>query len=699
MSYVPVNLPLYVSAYAGAVSGMGFSDRVVSDTVQNDYTGLAMTAAAWAESFDQAWNNASTANTLQLQEAMGMSYGVWSQRAPQAVSDFLFSTTYDSETAALVSAIHAIDAYLTSQGITPPDPGGGGGSGTVTSVSAGPGISITGTPTITPIVNNTGVLSVTAGTNITITGTASNPVINSSNPGGTLTGITAGTGISVTGSAPSPTVSNTGVLTVTAGTNVTITGTSANPVINAAAATVNVASPGFTVPLVGSTVSIPVNESGPIDSPGGFLSVVIGGVANFFGIVSIPDSTHVLVVNLGGNTAIAGTAVTAGTVVTLASPYNPWAGDLLGSSAFNQYVGSLSGAMGFGGKLPTHMQAFQFDANQMAVGMGQDETTSVRGNPILFYSQQSAASSGYQGGDVRAVLGDCDFTAGGFPTFQVAFGSPLMPVFAVGPNNQDGLTGIWLFAPDSNKNVLTEAPIFVAGPSYVQWLSPAGGDFYMQTASGSNILHYDAVHNNWYIGVNVTSPSGQGVFAYATATSAPTRAAPPIGGFDIWGNDTSGNVSVMDSTGTVVAISPKIAGAPADQAQYTQKYTEYGTVAATGGTVTLNVPINPSLIPSTALTTVYRFTAAVKITVAGSGDTVGDGFSEILTAAFGCNGTTVTQLGTTTTSFSGSTASLATSTFALSISGLNVVATLTVNVGTGTLGTAICTITAEELRN
>jgi hypothetical protein len=60
-------------------------------------------------------------------------------------------------------------------------------------VSAGPGISISGSPTVNPTVNNTGVLSVMAGTNITIGGTAQNPIINASGGAG-ATGATGAQG-------------------------------------------------------------------------------------------------------------------------------------------------------------------------------------------------------------------------------------------------------------------------------------------------------------------------------------------------------------------------------------------------------------------------------------------------------------------------------------------------------------------------
>lgn len=92
-------------------------------------------------------------------------------------------------------------------------PAGEGGGG-IETIVAGTGIAVDNTDPDNPIVSNTGVLSVTAGTNVSITGTAANPIINSSNPGGTVTAVSVATangfaGSSSGGATPQLTLSTT----------------------------------------------------------------------------------------------------------------------------------------------------------------------------------------------------------------------------------------------------------------------------------------------------------------------------------------------------------------------------------------------------------------------------------------------------------------------------------------------------------
>lgn len=130
MSYSPINVNMYLAAYAGALSGMNASGRVPTNASALTYVQFAAIAGAWAQSFDAAWNSAEPANVLQEQLAQRLSGDTWLNRAPQPADFTLDSATYDSLTASLVAMITASDTYMTSEGIVVP-PGGGSGGGNV----------------------------------------------------------------------------------------------------------------------------------------------------------------------------------------------------------------------------------------------------------------------------------------------------------------------------------------------------------------------------------------------------------------------------------------------------------------------------------------------------------------------------------------------------------------------------------------
>lgn len=124
-------------------------------------------------------------------------------------------------------------------------PSGEGGGG-IESIVAGAGISVDNTDPDNPVVSNTGVLSVSAGSNVTITGTAQNPIINSSNPGGTVTAVSVASangfaGSSSGGATPQLTLSTTVNAPILAGNGTAIaaattTGTGTTAVLSASPA-------------------------------------------------------------------------------------------------------------------------------------------------------------------------------------------------------------------------------------------------------------------------------------------------------------------------------------------------------------------------------------------------------------------------------------------------------------------------------
>jgi hypothetical protein len=124
-----------------------------------------------------------------------------------------------------------------------------------------------------------------------------------------------------------------------------------------------------------------------------------------------------------------------------------------------------------------------------------------------------------------------------------------------------------------------------------------------------------------------------------------------------------------------------------------------GRVVATGGTVVLNVPLATS-----GTTGTFTFTGLIRV-VTASVASVGDSFSITYRGTWKNVGGTVSLVtsltgavsNTTTLPLAGaSDASLTTSTLVFSVSGTNIVATLTANVATGTLTAADCTIDVVE---
>ncbi len=121
MAYVPFNLSVYVAAYAGAIAGMGASDRVPSSTVVSSYAGLSATAGAYAQAFDTAWGTV-RANTLDLASIQEMTAGAWEGRAPVPNAQNFSPTIHVPLVVALIAAIKSSQAYVAHQGIVPSAP-------------------------------------------------------------------------------------------------------------------------------------------------------------------------------------------------------------------------------------------------------------------------------------------------------------------------------------------------------------------------------------------------------------------------------------------------------------------------------------------------------------------------------------------------------------------------------------------------
>jgi hypothetical protein len=124
MAYVPNNPAMYVAAYAGALAGMGASDRFPTDPVPAHYNTLASIAGAYAETFDTLWALSPT-STLDIEACQELSEVAWQDRAPQSIPPVFILIEL---CLALIAMIRAAEAYFASQGIVPPLPPSGGGA-------------------------------------------------------------------------------------------------------------------------------------------------------------------------------------------------------------------------------------------------------------------------------------------------------------------------------------------------------------------------------------------------------------------------------------------------------------------------------------------------------------------------------------------------------------------------------------------
>ncbi len=126
MTYSPINTQAYVSAYAGAIAGMGVSGWIVNPAA-GDYARVSGIAGAFAEAFDLVWNNGATLNGLQSQSIQTICQNEFSGRGPGSLDNatLALASNWTIPAAACAALVLEGDAYFAGQGITPPTPGGG----------------------------------------------------------------------------------------------------------------------------------------------------------------------------------------------------------------------------------------------------------------------------------------------------------------------------------------------------------------------------------------------------------------------------------------------------------------------------------------------------------------------------------------------------------------------------------------------
>lgn len=117
MSYTPINIPVYIAAYCGALAGMGASNRVPSSPDSVSYDALADEASGFAQAFDTVWNDASYASDLQSQAIQSLCQSAWQERTPP--NSALFETTgpYTTLATALIAMVVAADENFSGNSI------------------------------------------------------------------------------------------------------------------------------------------------------------------------------------------------------------------------------------------------------------------------------------------------------------------------------------------------------------------------------------------------------------------------------------------------------------------------------------------------------------------------------------------------------------------------------------------------------
>lgn len=116
MSYSPNNEPEFLTAFAGALSGIGVAGRPILSTDSGDYSGSAASAFAFAIEFDTLWG-ATSPDCYQL-TAIGLAcQGYWRNRSVTSVKP----SDYATECAALVTAIQEGESLLVAEGLDIPD--------------------------------------------------------------------------------------------------------------------------------------------------------------------------------------------------------------------------------------------------------------------------------------------------------------------------------------------------------------------------------------------------------------------------------------------------------------------------------------------------------------------------------------------------------------------------------------------------
>src|SRR5208282_1378159 len=131
--YVPINPVIFCAAYAGATSGMVASGRYISNPTPStpaEDGSLVSVAFAFAEAYDQTWNDAANPCEFEVLATEGIVLATFQDRQPILTPAAAEFPSWLTLAEAVVEVVKVGEMFLTAQGVTcPPWPSGSGTTG------------------------------------------------------------------------------------------------------------------------------------------------------------------------------------------------------------------------------------------------------------------------------------------------------------------------------------------------------------------------------------------------------------------------------------------------------------------------------------------------------------------------------------------------------------------------------------------
>lgn len=120
MTYSPINTQAYTAAFAGAIAGMAVSGWITNSNPSN-YTNATIVAGAFAQAFDEEWNNNVSLNNLELATITSIIQTDFSNRGPGPLDNSQLQNVnnWTTAAAACVALVLESDTFFIGQGINP----------------------------------------------------------------------------------------------------------------------------------------------------------------------------------------------------------------------------------------------------------------------------------------------------------------------------------------------------------------------------------------------------------------------------------------------------------------------------------------------------------------------------------------------------------------------------------------------------